>query len=204
MSKKQDIRNIILFVLLGILIFGVVGYKAYKDFFEDKSVDKKLISLDLYGYSLKKRDTDIFKTNFKELEKVLNEQPINYEEYVKLISKLFVIDLYTLNNKVTSTDIGGLEFLHKDLRENFKENMGATLYRNLESNLDGKRTQKLPEVSNVTVDDVFETKYTYNKTEYEAYLVTVSIEYKENLGYQNKIKLTVIKDDKFLYIVKGE
>ena len=204
MSKKQDIRNIILFVLLGILIFGVVGYKAYKDFFEDKSVDKKLISLDLYGYSLKKRDTDIFKTNFKELEKVLNEQPINYEEYVKLISKLFVIDLYTLNNKVTSTDIGGLEFIHKDLEENFKENMGNSLYKNIISNLDGKRVQSLPTVSSIEVTDVFETKYTYNKTEYEAYMVTLKWQYENNDNYQNSIKLYLIKSNDILYIVKGE
>ena len=204
MTKKQDIRNIVLFVLMGIIIFGIVGYKAYNDFFKDNSPDKKVMSLDLYGYTLSKNDTSIYKDNFKALEKTLNEQPINYEEYAKLLSKLFVIDVFTLNNKMTSTDIGGLEFLHKDLRENFKENMGLTLYKNVESNLDGKRTQSLPEVSAVNVDNVFQTKYTYNKEEYEAYIVTLSIEYKVDLGYQKSIKVTSIKDNNMLYIVKGE
>lgn len=204
MTKKQDVRNIVLFVLMGIIIFGIVGYKAYNDFFKDNSPDKKVMSLDLYGYTLSKNDTSVYKDNFKALEKTLNEQPINYEEYAKLLSKLFVIDVFTLNNKMTSTDIGGLEFLHKDLRENFKENMGLTLYKNVESNLDGKRTQSLPEVSAVNVDNVFQTKYTYNKEEYEAYIVTLSIEYKVDLGYQKSIKVTSIKDNNMLYIVKGE
>ncbi len=204
MTKKQDIRNIVLFILMGIIIFGIVGYKAYNDFFKDNSPDKKVMSLDLYGYTLSKNDTSVYKDNFKALEKTLNEQPINYEEYAKLLSKLFVIDVFTLNNKMTSTDIGGLEFLHKDLRENFKENMGLTLYKNVESNLDGKRTQSLPEVSAVNVDNVFQTKYTYNKEEYEAYIVTLSIEYKVDLGYQKSIKVTSIKDNNMLYIVKGE
>ena len=161
MSKKQDIRNIILFILVGLIIFGVVGYKVYDDFFKDKVPDKKLVSLDLYGYTLSKNDTDLYKDNFKALEKTLNETPINYEDYAKIMSKLFVIDVFTLSNKLSSTDIGGLEFLHKDLRENFKENMGSTLYKNVEINLDGKRTQNLPEVTIVEVTDLFETKYTY-------------------------------------------
>ena len=204
MSRKQDIRNIVLFILLGIILFGIVGYKAYNDFFKDKSVDKKLMSLDLYGYTLKKNDTELYKTNFKELEGILNEKPINYQEYAKTLSKLFIIDVFTLSNKQTSTDIGGLEFIHKDLEENFKENMGNTLYRNIINNLDGKRTQQLPTVASIEATDVFETKYTYQKTEYEAYMVTLKWTYENNDNYQNSIKLYLIKNNDILYIVKGE
>ena len=204
MSKKQDIRNIILFILVGLIIFGVVGYKVYDDFFKDKAPDKKLLSLDLYGYTLSKNDTDLYKDNFKALEKILNENPINYEDYAKTMSKLFIIDVFTLSNKRSSTDIGGLEFLHKKLKENFKENMGNTLYKNVEINLDGKRTQNLPEVTSIEATDIFETKYTYSKTEYDAYIVTLNWEYKQDLGYEKKLKLTLIKDNNILYIVKGE
>ena len=123
--------------------------------------------------------------------------------YAKLISELFIIDLYSLNSKLTSTDIGGIEFLHKDLRENFKENMGSTLYKFVESNIDGKRKQELPMVKEVNVTDVFETKYTYNKNEYPAYLVTVNWTYEKDLGYQTSAKLTIINDNDILYIVKG-
>ena len=204
MSKKQDIRNIVLFVVVGLIILGIVGFKVYNDFFKDNSINKKVVSLDLYGYTLSKNDTSLYKDNFKALEKTLNETPVNYEEYAKLLSKLFIIDVYTLNNKLSSTDIGGLEFLYKPLKENFKENMGDTLYKSVQVNLDGKRTQNLPEVTSIEVTDVFPTKYTYNKTEFEAYLVTLKWEYKQDLGYQKSMKLTLIKDGIFLYVVKGE
>lgn len=204
MSKKQDVRNIILFVLVGLVIFGIVGYKAYNDFFNSDSPSKKLVSLDLYGYTLSKNDTDLYKDNFKALEKTLSETPINYDDYAKLLSKLFIIDVFNLNNKFSSTDIGGLEFLYKPLKENFKENMGNTLYKHVQVNLDGKRTQNLPEVTSVEVTDLFPTKYTYNKKEYEAYIATVKWEYKQDLGYEKNMKLTLIKDNNIIYIVKGE
>ncbi len=204
MTKKQDRKIIFMFILIGVILFGIIGFKAYNDFFKDNSVNKKLVSLDLYGYTLSEKDTALYKTNFKDLEKILNETPINYQEYAKNLSKLFIIDVFTLNNKMASTDIGGLEFIHKELRENFKENMGATLYKNIKSNLDGNRKQDLPEVASVEVTDVFETKYTYNKTEYESYLITLKWTYTKENNYQKSIKLTLIKDNDILYIVKGE
>lgn len=203
MKKNKGRGVIVIFIIVGIILFGYLGYRVKNDFFKG-SERKKLDSIELYGYTLSKNDTEIYKTYFKELSKVLNEKTIDYTEYAKLISKLFVIDLYTLDNKLASTDIGGLEFLHKDLKDNFKENMGSTLYNFVESNIDGKRTQELPIVKDVNVSDVFETKYTYNKTEYDAYIVSTDITYEKDLGYTKSMKLTIIKDNNILYIVKGE
>lgn len=203
MKKNKGIGVIIIFIIIGIILFGYLGYRVKNDFFKG-SERKKLDSIGLYGYTLSKNDTDIYKTYFKELSKVLNEKTIDYNEYAKLISKLFVIDLYTLDNKLASTDIGGLEFLHNDLKDNFKENMGSTLYNFVESNIDGKRTQELPIVKDVEVSDVFETKYTYNETEYDAYIVSTNITYEKDLGYPKNMKLTIIKDNNILHIVKGE
>ncbi len=203
MKKNKGRGVIVIFIIVGIILFGYLGYRVKNDFFKG-SERKKLDSIELYGYTLSKNDTEIYKTYFKELSKVLNEKTIDYTEYAKLISKLFVIDLYTLDNKLASTDIGGLEFLHKDLKDNFKENMGSTLYNFVESNIDGKRTQELPIVKDVNVSDVFETKYTYNKTEYDAYIVSTDITYEKDLGYPKSMKLTIIKDNNVLYIVKGE
>ena len=203
MKKNKGRGVIVIFIIVGIILFGYLGYRVKNDFFKG-SERKKLDSIELYGYTLSKNDTEIYKTYFKELSKVLNEKTIDYTEYAKLISKLFVIDLYTLDNKLASTDIGGLEFLHKDLKDNFKENMGSTLYNFVESNIDGKRTQELPIVKDVNVSDVFETKYTYNKTEYDAYIVSTDITYEKDLGYPKSMKLTIIKDNNILYVVKGE
>ena len=94
--------------------------------------------------------------------------------------------------------------IKEDLKENFKENMGNTIYKYVEINDDGKRTQKLPIVKDVTVSDVLETSYKYNNKDYPAYVVSANWEYEEDLGYQNSMKITLIKDKNILYIVKGE
>lgn len=203
MKIKSDRKIIILFIIVGVLLIGFLGYRVNKDFLSKTNSKKQIDSIDFYGYTLSKSDTDLYKSIFKELSKVLNEKPVDMNSYAKLVSELFIIDLYSLDSKLTSTDIGGIEFLHKDLRENFKENMGSTLYKFVESNIDGKRKQELPMVKEVNVSDVFETKYTYNKNEYPAYLVTVNWTYEKDLGYQTSAKLTIINDNDILYIVKG-
>ena len=202
-KKRIDVFIIVLFILIGVGLFGYTGYVAYKSITDTSTRTKELISLDLYGYKLSDKDTELFSNTFKELEIVLNEDSIDYSKYAELLSKLFVIDVFTLNNKLASTDIGGLDYLHKDLKENFKENMGATLYKNVENNLDGTRTQKLPEVSSINVTSIEETKYTYENEEYDGYNVSLSWEYVEDLGYEKSIKLTLIKDNGKLYVVKG-
>lgn len=201
---KKNKKVIAIFIVVGLLLFGVVGYKFYNDFIKDDSATKKISTIEFYGYELKQRDTEVFKNTFKELETTLNEDTINYENYAKLISKLFIIDVYTLSNKLSSTDIGGLDYLQKDLKENFQENMGSSLYKTVESNLDGKRTQELPTVASVNINSVFETTYTYNKVDYKAYIVDASWDYVKDLGYQSSMKLTIINDNKILYIVKGK
>ena len=208
MSKKKDIKIIIVFIVIGVLIFGYLGYRIKVDFYSNKKEEvvkeKTLRNLELYGYTLSENDTELYKSVFKDLETALNEEPINYQEYAKLVSELFIIDVYTLNNKLTSTDIGGNEFLHKDLISNFNENMGLSLYRNIQSNLDGKRTQQLPEVSKIEATNVEEGKYSYNGQEYDSYIVTLNWEYVVDMGYQNSMKVTLIKEKDMLYVVKGE
>ena len=60
------------------------------------------------------------KENFKELDKILSEETINYEKYAQVLSKLFIIDLYTIDNKKNMYDVGSLEYVYD--KENFKIN----------------------------------------------------------------------------------
>lgn len=203
-KNKSDTLTIVVFVMIGVLLFGFLGYRVYNDFFNKPDTKKEIESIGLYGYSLHDRDSSAYKETFKELNKALSTNNIDYKNYATLASKLFIMDLFTLNNKLGSTDIGGLQFIHKDLKENFKENMGDTIYKYVEINVDGKRTQELPVVKEVTVSNVLETKYTYNNKDYPAYVVTANWEYEKDLGYQKSMKITFIKDKNILYIVKGE
>ena len=199
---KKNKKVLALLILIGVILFGYLIFRVHNDFF--KKQDKTVVdSIGLYGYTLEKTDTKVYENNFKELSKILNEKTIDYEKYAEYLSKLFIVDTFTLNNKLASTDIGGTEFIHPDLKENFKENMGNNMYRNIQVNLDGKRQQELPIVKDVTIDTIKEDKVKYNDKEYDGYIIKANIEYEKDLGYQTEIELTIIKDDKILYIIKG-
>lgn len=203
MNKKTNRKIILIFIIVGIILFSILFIKIYKDFIKDNSVKKEISSIGYYGYTLSTNDTDLYKNYYKELEKILKEKQIDYKSYATLLAKLFVVDTFNLENKLASTDIGGLEFIHPDLKDNYKENMSETLYKYIESNINGNRTQKLPKVQEVKIENVFETKYTYNDKEYNSYLISVSWSYEEDLGYQTSSKLTIIKIDNILYIVSS-
>lgn len=199
---KKNKKVLALLILIGVILFGYLIFRVRNDFF--KKQDKTVVdSIGLYGYTLEKTDTKLYENYFKELSKILNEKTIDYEKYAEYLSKLFIVDTFTLNNKLASTDIGGTEFIHPDLKENFKENMGNNMYRNIQVNLDGKRQQELPIVKDVTIDTIKEDKVKYNDKEYDGYIIKANIEYEKDLGYQTEIELTIIKDDKILYIIKG-
>ena len=108
------------------------------------------------------------------------------------------------------------------MRDNFIEQARSTFYKYLQVK-DKNRNQSLPEVSkinNVEVENaVFtiidknvstttiksKTRTTKQKgVEVPAYKVNISWDYKEDLGYQTDAVLTIIKEDKKLYIVQME
>ena len=80
---------------------------------------KKVDVIDKYGYYLEEDATDYYKSLYKELKDITNKDEVDYEEYAKIVAKLFVTDVFTLDNKVTSSDIGGLQFIYPDFREDF-------------------------------------------------------------------------------------
>lgn len=201
---KLDTIITILFVLLGIAIFSYIGYVIYNDFFKKVEEDVVIKNLELYGYSLQESDTELYKTEFDNLSNTLNKETIDFEEYAICISKLYVIDFYTLSNKVSNTDIGGLEFIYPEAKDNFKLKAKDTIYKYVEVNYNGKREQKLPEVSEVNVEEVTESKYKIGEEEFDSYVVKTRWQYIEDLGYQTSAKLTIIKDSSKLYIVESE
>ena len=64
MKKNKGRGVIVIFIIVGIILFGYLGYRVKNDFFKG-SERKKLDSIELYGYTLSKNDTEIYKTYFK-------------------------------------------------------------------------------------------------------------------------------------------
>lgn len=211
----------ILIVLIIVILIAVIGFSVYYFFPKEENKEVKVIKkIPEYGYELKENETALYKKTFEDLDGVLSQTDVDYEEYAKIIAKLFIIDFYTLNNKISKNDIGGTDFIKESMRDNFIEEARSTFYKYLEVKSD-KRTQVLPEVSEIKnveientsfiIKDVMQTttssklksRTTANLgTTVDAYKITISWDYKEDLGYEKEAKMIIIKDDKKLYIVE--
>lgn len=199
------IRNIVLILML-VNILVIVGYFIYLKVNSDKGEVEEVVvvdQIDSFGYVLDNSKNEYYKTAFGELKVALNNEEVNYEDYAKAISKLFVFDLYTLSNKVSSSDVGGTEFVYKDFQKDFQSIAKTTLYNSVKSNLYGEREQELPTVKEVNVSEVSKTTFKYNKTTFEeAYSVKLTLEYEMDLGYPKNCELVLVKNDKLIEIVK--
>lgn len=207
--KKIINKNRVFYVIMAVLVLGVLivtGVKAYNDFFKNDDREtvkpKELENLNKYGYTLSDLDTALYKKYFNDLKDLLNKDDIDYKEYATLLVQLFVTDFYTLNNKITSGDIGGVEFVHPNMVANFKLHVGDTMYNHIKNNVYGDRKQDLPIVKDVVIGDVTEETYAYNGNNYEAFKVAATWEYETDLGYDKSGTFYLIKDNDKLNIVE--
>lgn len=202
MNKKT--KKILLIICIVVLIYFIGGI-FYANKPKKKTVKKEVkqsLTIKCFNYILYEDDLDIYKSEFKLLKKNLEKKEIDYEEYAKSISKMFIITLYSLDTKDNMYDVGGVEFIYPDYVENYKLNVQNTLYKYMKDNSDNKRNQILPIVSKVTVDSIEPTKFTFNDKTYDGYKTKSKIEYVEDLGYDKEAEIILVRDDKYLYIVE--
>ena len=201
MSKKRKVLIVIIAIL--ILLAGTFAvYKIMNPKKENTKITKKLDSIKGFDYVLEDRDTELYKDEFKSLKTNLESKSIDYKEYAKSIAKMFIIDLYTINNKVNKYDVGGLEFVHPDALENYELNVKDTLYKYVDDNSYGDREQELPEVSSIKVDNIKESTYKIGENEIDSYELSLSWDYVKDLEYDSKATIIIVKKDKYLYIVE--
>lgn len=202
--KKKFKYSLIIIALAIVVIIGLIVFKSFIN--SDTSTVKVIDTINDYSYTLDERDTDYMKSVFNELKDILKEKDIDQEKYATYLAKLFVIDLFTLDNKINKYDAASIEYVYPDKLENFKLNVENTLYKTIEDDTYGKRTQELPMVKLVEVRDIKEDKFLINEEEVMSYVVDLEIEYEKDLGYDKRGRVTVIKSDKKMYVVeyKGE
>lgn len=195
-------NKLLIVVILIILILGGL-YLLNFDKKPEKIKSKITKTIENYNYNLYDNSTKNYKDLFNELSKVLSSDTVDEKKYVELISKMFIIDFYTLSNKTTNMDIGGLQFVHKDVVDNFKEKATATIYKFVETNIYGDRKQELPKVKEVTIESIEQKNFKYNKTsDSNAYFVKVNWTYEKDLGYETSKNLIFVHDDKALSLVE--
>ena len=202
--KNKKFWLIICSIVLLYFIGGIVYINLDRDSSSvknNKNLDKG-ISIKGFDYILYEDDIDIYKDEFKRLKKNLESSNINYTEYAESISKMFVMDLYSLEAKKNMYDVGGVQFVYPDIRDNYKLNVSNTLYKYMKDNSDGKREQDLPMVKSVSIKNEDETKYKIGEEEFDGYKINLDIEYVKDLEYDKSAEIILVKKDKYLYIVE--
>lgn len=202
--KKKRRRLIAVFVLIVLIAAAVAVIKFWPK--SDKPEEVKVISkIDDYGYVLNDNETKLHQKYFNQLIDVLNAKETDDEEYAKLVVQLFVSDFYNLDNKPTQNDVGGVQYVYTPAQENMVLKAKDTIYKYIESNLSGKRDQQLPIVTGVTIDDIKTSSFKYGtSTDQDAYEVSATWTYKEDLGYQDNAKFILIHEDNKLSIAEME
>lgn len=199
--KKKYKTLLIIIVICIILIIGLLVIKKMKNEGVKNNV-KVVDSIVDFSYTLDERDTSLMKENYKELKKILKEKDINYEEYSQVIAKLFIIDLFTMDNKINKYDVGSLEYVYPETIDNFKLNIEDTIYKSMEDNTYDKRVQELPIVKSIEVIDTKTSTFKINEEELDSFIVTLNWEYEKDLGYDKEATITLIKENKKVYVVE--
>ena len=205
MKLKKKVKVILIIAI--ILIITGLGFLAYESV-KPKAVKTATVENEIeeYGYTLKSTRNDRYKEAFQELKDILSKKDIDEEAYVEQISKMFIMDFYTLNDKLANTDVGGIDFVHTNAKTNFLEKAEDTVYKYVENDIYGNRDQQLPEVTEVTVENVENIEYTIGTdfTDDSAYQVEVSLKYKEDMDYPTKATLIFVHEDNKLSLVEME
>lgn len=197
MRKKYKVGLIVISVLLvGVISLGVLRI-FYNDEEEKREVNVTSVISNIsdYGYTLDDRDTDYMKEVFHELENVLEAEEVDYHAYAEDLAKLFVIDFYTLDNKINKYDVGSLEYILSSSVESFRLKAQDTIYRDVIDNTYRDRIQDLPEITNVEIVNIEDTTFTLHDEEVDAIKVEMNYEYKENLGYDTQGTIYFIRND---------
>ncbi len=194
---KVMLRIILVLIILIAIILAVYFFLPKNNEMVYKEIDK----IDTYGYVLEDRDNKIMQDVFQKLKGLLNSDNIDYNLYAEYLSELFIIDLFTLDNKNSKYDVGGCDYVLPDILDNYKLNVTDTLYKYLE-NKDGSKTKnEYPIVSKISLQSIEDAKYSYNNEENNAYKLVLEWDYEKDLGYYRKGEVIVMLKDDHLYVV---
>lgn len=191
--KKSALMIIILTILISIGLYFLLFSKSTGGLLV-RSKDKTA----KFDYTLDKDNTNLMKENFKELKDILAKDTINYEDYAKTLAKLFIIDLYTIDNKKSMYDVGSLEYVYD--KENFKNRVQSTLYKYLKEK-SVRKNNEYPIVESISISGKEKSTFTYDNTKYDSDVITLNWTYKKDLGYDDEGKVEIIKIDDKLYVV---
>ncbi len=212
-KTKYDNLFLVIFFFLFVIFLIITLFLAKSVIKEMKGIKKAdaeaIDKIEDYDYQLTSNHTDYFEETYYQLKELLeSEKQENFEkEYASLVAKLFLCDFYDLNSKLDKTDVGGVQFVWQDYREDFKNYATDKkgIYYYVENNIYGDRKQSLPSVSEVKIESVKEIKYSKDGIiDNNAYQIKASISYEKDMGYPKKCTLTILHNQNKLEVIKME
>ena len=209
-TRIKPITKLILCLVVVLVIVG--GFVVYDKFIKPSNNKVKVVDSiknEDVDYVVNENDTKLFKDNFNELKKVLNAKEIDNEEYAKVLAKLFVIDFFTLSNKTSKNDVGGVQFVFESYKKDFVDGARDSMYKQVKSTVSDENANKsLPTVSKIKVDTIdtvspFSMFETGGFTEDQVgYIVNISWNYKNDDEFQSNATLIIVPDGTKLSVAK--
>jgi len=213
---KKITKVLIILVILCLIGCGV--YLGVKKFTEKEKKEAKpageVLKVDViekFDYKLYENSSKLYTSLYYDLKDELKkkDEEVDEQRYAELIAQMFVSEFYSLGLRVTNQDVGGMEFVHSAIRDNFKLKSVNTLYKFVESNVYGDRKQELPIVNEFVSSNVMKRSYVNKKdnisiNDPNAYTVKLTWKYDKDLGYQTSATLIMVHEKDKLVLIAIE
>ncbi len=175
----------------------LTGCNSQKE--ETKTEEEKIEISENAVYLAPKEPTEYMKTAYDEVSKAL--QKSDEEAEAQALAKLFVADFFTLSNKDSETDIGGLDYIPSGVYEDMEMYARFYFYNNYSMIVSELGKDQLPTVTDVTIKDTEPADIVYDGQSYSGYKVSVEIAYADTEASDLKTAatLSVAKMDDYDY-----
>jgi len=194
-----------------LFVLGACGKDEKKEEPKKEETKEELKANGVYELPLNPTDTQY--DLYQALSKALSSDD---EAVAKAVAQNFAADFFTLKNKKSAEEVGGLTYLPEAKREEFKIFAMNYVYANYQTIISDHGKENLPEVKKVSVDSIEPTTDTLVivdeetleelSEEYEGYTVTLTIEYASTKVNEDELKttatFTILDIDGRLEIIK--
>lgn len=186
-------------ILLGIIII-IIFAASYFTFFKKEKLEEGVVD-EVNGYVLKANESSYQNSLFAEFKTLLKSEYTD-EEYVTIVSKLFLTDNLSLKTAMSKNDVGGVQFVYESFREDFTRIARDTIYKFVENNIYGDRKQELPLVEKVEVLEVTSDTFELDESDVDVLKVTAKVTYEKDLGYQKEVELLFVEKNNKFEVIK--
>jgi len=190
-KRKDWMKGIFLIIVLFFIAFIVLYIYGYLQRTGDEIVNtsNEYDKIEKYGYVIYDNATDYYKEEFAKLKELENEEDIATQ-----VAKLFAIDLLSIDYKINKYEVTSTQYYYSNKQEMYRQKVLDNFYNFVVDNSYGDRNQDLPNVKEIEVVKTSTSTYELGEEKVDSYVVLLNISYEEDLGYDDNVKITLVKD----------